>query len=132
MRKLLPEKEKVFHLHEYAVWEGEDEFYEYMSWDDKQDKLTWVSGKGIIIEDVLCLASITSEGDEKNFKTKLEVELELNRLPKWDKTKYYCAIVGGELAVLPQYCETGEPVKKEKEDYNAVRRMLRKHGAILE
>ncbi len=132
MRKLLPEKEKVFHLHEYAVWEGEDEFYGYMSWDDKEDKLTWISGKGMILEDVLCLTSIASEGEEETFKTKLDVEFELNQLPKWDKTKYYCIIVGGEQAVLPQDCETGKRVKKGEEDYDTVKEMLEKHGVTLQ
>jgi hypothetical protein len=132
MRKLLPDKSSVFQLQEYAVWENEDGSYEYMSWDDKSDELTWVSGKGMIIEDVLCLTSIASEGNEETFETKLDVEFELNQLPKWDKTQYYCVVLGGELAVLPQYCETGKPVKKEEEDYNAVKEMLRKHGATLQ
>lgn len=131
MRKLLPEKEKVFHLHEYAIWKEEDPFYGYMSWDAKDDKLTWVSGRGMILEDVLCLTSIASSGEEETFKTKLDVEFELNQLPKWDQTKYYCIILGGELAVLPQYCETGEPVKTGEEDYDTVREMLRQHRATL-
>jgi hypothetical protein len=132
MRKLLPDKEKVFHLHEYAVWEGEDEFYGYMTWNDKGEVLTYVTGKGMIIEDVLCFASIASEGDEATFKTKPDVDFELNQLPKWDKTKYYCAIIAGEFAALPQYCETGKPLKKGEEDYNAVKEMLEKHGAVLQ
>jgi hypothetical protein len=131
MRKLLPDKEKVFHLHEYAVWKGEDAFYGYMAWDDKGEVLTWVTGKGMIIENVLCLAAIASQGDEGTFKTKQEVEFELNKLPKWDKTKYYCAIIAGEFAAMPQYCETGKPLKKEEEEYKALKEMLVKHGAEL-
>jgi len=132
MLKLLPGKKNVFHLHEYAVWEGEDEFYGYMTWDDKGEMLTYATGKAMIIEDVLCLASIASGGDETNFKTKPEVESELNQFPKWDKTKYYCAIIAGEFAALPQYCETGKPLKKGEEEYNALKEMLEKHGAALQ
>jgi hypothetical protein len=60
------------------------------------------------------------------------VDFELNQLPKWDKTKYYCAIIAGEFAALPQYCETGKPLTKGEEDYNAVKEMLEKHGAVLQ
>jgi hypothetical protein len=131
MRKLLPGKEKVFHLHEYAVWEGEDEFYGYMAWDTKAEKISWISGKAIIVGDVFCLTLVTSEGDEEDLQSPQDLASELSKLPKWDKTKYYCVIVGGTRATLIKYCETGEPLKAGEEDLKATEEMLKKNGITL-
>ena len=86
----------------------------------------------MIVEDVFCLKSIESDGEEKNMETRLDVEFELNQFPKWDKTKYYCVVLGDQAATLIQYCETGEAVKKEDEDFAAAREMLAKHKLILQ
>jgi len=131
MRRLLPEQKEVFHLQEYAVWKNENGTYEYMAWDAKTDKLRWIKGDAMIVEDVFCVKGITSEGEEETFETKLDVKFELNLLPKWEKTKYYCAVLGNQQAALPQYCETGEPVKTGEDDYNTVKQTLRKYGVIL-
>ena len=132
MRKLLTDKENVFHLQEYAVWRNENGTWEYMAWDDKGGNLIWIGGGAMIVEDVFCLLSIESDGEEENVETKLDVEFELNQLAKWEKTKYYCVVLGRQLATLIQYCETGKPVKPEDEDYQAAKKMLAKHGVMLQ
>jgi hypothetical protein len=132
MRRLLPDKGKVFHLHEHAIWESEDGTYEYMSWDEKDDTLSWINGKAFIIGDVLCLAPILSDGEEEIFNSKLDVEFELNQRPKWDKTKYYCVIIVAQIAAMLQYCDTGEAVELGGDDYNTVKEMLREAGADLQ
>ena len=131
MRKLLPEKRKVFHVQEHAVWENEDGTYEYMTWDTKPKKLSWISGRAVILEDVLCLTIVASEGEEKTFQSWQDIEFELNKLPKWDKTKYYCVVIGGTQATLIKHCETGTPLKGEEEDFRAAALMLEKHGVEL-
>lgn len=132
MRRLLPEKENVFHLQGYAVWRNENGTYEYMAWDDKGEKLTWMRGSAMIVEDVFCLKSIESEGEDEGMETKLDVAFELNQFPKWEKTKYYCVVLGEHAATLIQYCDTGEAVKKEGEDFTAAKEMLAKHQIMLQ
>jgi hypothetical protein len=131
MRKLLPDKGNLFQLQEHAVWENEDGSYEYMAWDPKPEKLSWISGKAIIVEDVLCLTRVVSEGEEENLQSPQDLASELSKLPKWDKTKYYCIIVGGTRATLIKYCETGEPLKAGEEDFKAAEEMLKKNGITL-
>ncbi|MBW2173858.1 MAG: hypothetical protein JRF64_04310 [Deltaproteobacteria bacterium] len=131
MRKLLVDKDNVFQLQEHAVWQNEDGSNDYMAWDTKPDKLSWYGGKAVIIEDVLCLTAIASEGEEENFKSVQEVELELNKLPKWDKTKYYCVVIAGSEATLIKYCETGKPLESGEADFNAAKEMLQKEGVRL-
>ena len=131
MRKLLPDKGNLFQLQEHAVWENEDGSYEYMAWDPKPEKLSWISGKAIIVEDVLCLTRVISEGEEENLQSRQEVESELNKLPKWDKTKYYCVILGGTRATLIKDSATGTLLKSGEEDFEAAERMLKKNGVTL-
>ena len=131
MRKLLVDKDNVFQLQEHAVWQNEDGSNDYMAWDTKPDKLSWYGGKAVIIEDVLCFTAIASEGEEENFKSVQEVELELNKLPKWDKTKYYCVVIAGSEATLIKYCETGKPLESGEADFNAAKEMLQKEGVRL-
>jgi hypothetical protein len=132
MRTLLPDKEQVYHLQEYAVWRNENGTYEYMAWDDKAEKLMWIRGGAMIVEDVLCLKSIESDGEEESMETKLDVRFELTQFPKWDRTKYCCVVLGEKVATLIQYCETGEPLKAEGEDYEAAKKMLAKNGILLQ
>ena len=133
MRKLLLEKETVFHLQEHAVWENDDGSYEYRSWDSKSEALTWLSGIAIVVENLLCLTVPRSEGEEESIKSIQEVEFELNRLPKWDKTKYYCVLVlGGKVAALIKHCDTGEPLEAGEKDYNTAKMMLEKLGVELQ
>jgi hypothetical protein len=131
MRKLLVDKDNVFQLQEHAVWQNEDGSNDYMAWDTKPDKLSWFRGKAVIIEDVLCLTAIASEGEEENFKSVQEVELELNKLPKWDKTKYYCVVIAGSEATLIKYCETGKPLESGEAGFKAAKEMLQKEGVRL-
>jgi hypothetical protein len=131
MRKLLVDKDNVFQLGEHAVWENEDGSYDYMTWDTKPEKLSWISGKAVILEEVLCLTIIASEGEEETFQSRQDLEFELNKLPKWDKTKYYCVVIGGTRATLIKYSETGTPLKSEEEDFKAAKQMLEKHGVML-
>ncbi len=133
MSKLLPDREHVYHLHEYAILENDDETYEYMAWetDKKSDKLKWIRGKATTLENILCLRSITSEGEEEAAKTSEELSKELETLPKWDKTKYYGVIVNQEYAARFNYCKTGRPVQKDAEDYQTIKDRLLKHGVIL-
>ena len=75
--------------------------------------------------------SITSEGQEESVETKFELKVELHQLPKWDKTKYYCVVIGDQEAALIKYCNTGKSLEIGQDDYNATREMLRKHGLVL-
>jgi hypothetical protein len=131
MRKLFADKDFIYHLQEHAILENEDGTYEYVAWDTKGEKLSWIQGQAIVIEDVLCLISLTSEGEEESIETPLELEYELNQLPKWDKTKYYCVVVGGQQAALLKYCETGEPLDEGENEYSVVKELLHKHGVRL-
>ena len=130
MRKLLADKEHEYHLHEYAVVENEDGTCEYIAWDSKGEKLSWIRGEAKILRDVLGLTSITSEGEEENIETPLELKYELSQLPNWDKTKYYCVITqryGG----LLKYCATGKFVMKGEQEYKTVQEKLATHGVTI-
>lgn len=131
MRKLLAHKEGVYHLDEYAIWQNEDETYQYKAWDANGEKLSWISGQAKVIEDVFCLMSITSSGQEESIETDLELKVKLHQLPKWDKTKYYCVVVGDKQAALIKYCNTGKSLDIEEGDYNAAKEMLREHGLVM-
>ncbi len=131
MKELLADAKHVYHLREYAVLENEDGTYAYVAWDDKSGKLSWIRGEARILDDVLAMTSITDEGEEEQLETLKDVRNELKKLPDWhDKTKYYCAIVGGS-ASLVQYCPSGKPLKHDSDDQKTVQEMLRKHGVML-
>jgi hypothetical protein len=131
MRKLFADKKQVYRLREYAILEDEDGTYEYVAWDAKSGKVSWVRGKAIILGDALALTRITSEGEEEAFKAMKEVRKELKKLPDWgDKSKFYCAIIG-QNACLVSYCATGKPLKQGDDEYKTVQEMLKMHGVIL-
>jgi len=131
MIKLLADEKIVYHLHEHAIIDNEDGTYEYVSWDLKGDKLSWIRGGAIILEDVLGLTSITSEGEEEDIDTQLELKYELGQLPNWKKTKYYCVITGAQYASLLKYCAAGDFVEKGEQDYEMIRKKLASHGVTL-
>jgi hypothetical protein len=131
MIKLLADEKAAYHLQEHAIVENEDGTYEYVSWDLKGDKLFWIRGGAIILEDVLGLTSITSEGEEKGIETQLELKYELGQLPVWDKTKYHCVITGAQYGSLLKYCDTGDLVKKEEQDYKMIQKKLAAQGVTL-
>jgi len=131
MIKLLADKEKVYHLQEYAVVENDDGTYEYVAWDSNDEKLSWIRGRAVILGDVLGLTSITSEGEEESIETLLELKYELGQLPNWDKTKYYCAITLERHGGLVKYCDTGKFVKKGEQEYNTVQATLASHGIAI-
>ena len=128
MTKLLADKERAYHLQEYAIWQNEDGTYQYKAWDSKDEKLSWITGAARIVEDVLCVMSITSEGEEEGIETEFELKVELHQLPKWDKTKYYCVVVAEQEAALIKYCDSGKSLEIGEDDYNAAKGMLLKHG----
>jgi hypothetical protein len=131
MIKLLADEKTVYHLHEHAIIENEDGTYEYVSWDLKTDKPSWIRGGAIILEDVLGLVSMASEGEEEDIETQLELKYELSQLPNWDKTRYYCVITGAQYGTLLKYCDTGDFVKKEEQDYEIIRKKLAAHRVTL-
>lgn len=131
MRKLLADDKHVYHMREYAIVENDDGTYEYVAWDAKGGKLSWIRGKARILEDILALTRITSEGEEETLKTMKEVRKELKKLPDWwGKTKYYC-IVLDQFAAMVQSCVTGEPLQEEGEEYRMVQDVLRRCGVVL-
>jgi len=130
MTKLLDDKENAYHLQEYAVWQDDDGTYQYKAWDSKEEKFSWIIGKAEVVDDVFCLMSITSEGQEESIETEFELKVELQQLPKWDKTKYYCVVLGDKRAGVIKYCDTGEWVKIDQDDYGAVKQMLQNHDIV--
>ena len=130
MRRLLPNDKTVYSLQEYAIVHVEDEKFEYVAWDDKKetDGLLWIRGPAVIVEDFLCLISITADGEEENVDSRLELKYELGQLPEWDKTKYYCVVLGGNIATLMKYCGTGNPIKKGSQEFKNAQEMLQKNG----
>jgi hypothetical protein len=133
MRKLLADKKHVYHLHEYAILENGDGTYDYIAWetDKESGKLKWIRGESSILDDILCLRSIASEGEEEAIKTSEELSDELQSLLRWDKTKYYGVIVDEKYAGRFNYCKTGRPVQKGGEDYLTIKDRLVKHGIRL-
>jgi hypothetical protein len=129
---LLADQEHVCNLQEYAILENDDGTYEYVTWDARGEKLSWIRGQAAILEDVLCLRNITSEGKEERLDSPLEVKYELNQLPKWNKTKYYCVVIGEKQAALVKQCDTGELLDPDSKEYCAVRKMFEKFGVALE
>jgi len=125
----------AYHLHEYAILEDESGNYEYLSWDidKKTRKLAWIRGKAIILEEekLLALRQIDSEGEDKTYKTIKEVRKALKKLPDWwEKTKYYCVLLG-EFAAIPHYSVSGKPVSTNGKEYKALQDMLTKHKIVL-
>ena len=131
MRKLLADDKHVYHMREYAVVENDDGTYEYVAWDSKGEKLSWIRGEARILGEVLALTRITSEGEEETLKTMKEVRKELKKLPDWwGKTKYYCVVLG-QFAAMVKSCITGEPLEEEGEKYKIVQDILKNYGVVL-
>ena len=131
MTDFLADKERAYHLQEHAILENEDGTYEYMAWDTKGEKLSWIRGQAKILGDVLGLTSITSEGEEETIETQLELKYELNQLPEWDKTTYYCVITQASLGGLLKYCGTGKFVMKGEQEHKAVQEKLKTYGVHI-
>ncbi len=131
MRRLLEQEKTVYHLQEHAIVENEDGTYEYVAWDSKSDKLSWIRGRAIILGDVLGLVSIASEGEEETIETPLELKYELSQLPPWNKTKYYCVITQARFGSLLKYCDTGNFVKKGEQEYQEVQKKLAAQGVTI-
>ncbi|MBE9581769.1 MAG: hypothetical protein IMF18_09135 [Proteobacteria bacterium] len=131
MTDFLAHKEHAYHLQEHAILENEDGTYEYMAWDTKGEKLSWIRGQAKILGDVLGLTSITSQGEEETIETQLELKYELSQLPEWDKTKYYCVITQESLGGLLKYCGTGKFVMKGEQEYKAVQEKLKTYGVHI-
>lgn len=123
----------VYHLQEYAILENKDGGYEYIAWDvdKKSGKLNWLRGPAVVLEDTLCLAGITSDGEEKTLETRLEIKVELEQLPEWDKTKFFCVVLNGGIASLLKYSGSGNFAKKGSQEYKMVLEILKKHGITL-
>jgi len=131
MRRLLPDQETVYRLQQYAIIPQEDGKLEYVAWEPnrKTGELSWIKGPAVIVEDTLCLASITSEGKEENMDSVLELKYELQQLPEFDKAKYFCVVVQGQACLL-KYCGTGNPLKQGSQEFKMTQEMLQKHGLV--
>ena len=131
MRKLLTGDKHVYHMREYAIVENDNGTYEYVAWDSKGGKLSWIRGEARILEDILTLTQITSEGEEETLQTMKEVRKELKKLPDWwGKTKYYCVVLD-QFAAMVKSCTTGEPLQEGGEEYKMVQDVLRRYGVVL-
>jgi hypothetical protein len=133
MEKFFAEEGTVYRLQEYAILEKGDGVFEYKAWPKtpRSDKLTWIRGFAVPVEDYLCLTSIQTEGDEEDIETELELKVELEQLPEWDKTKFFCVVVAGIEASLLKYCGTGNLVKKGSEEYKIAQEKLKEQGLKL-
>lgn len=131
MNELFDNEGPVYHLHGYAIFENQDGTYEYIAWEEKDGKLSWIRGDANVLEDVLVLRSITSEGEETSMETLLELKYELGQLSSWDKTKYYGVVVDNKYAARMMYSETGEMVQKTGEDYELMKEILGKYNVEL-
>jgi len=133
MKEHIGDKKAAYHLNEYVILEDEDGTYEYVSWDPdkKTGKLSWIRGIAVMLEDILCMTSITSDGDEEAFETEFELKIELEQLPKWDKTKYYGIVLQDANAGRFKYSEKGAIVQKDGEDYKALQETFKTQGITL-
>jgi hypothetical protein len=136
MKELIPNPEKAYHLQQYAIMENEDGAYEYVGWDvdsglKKTEQLSWLKGRAAIVADILCLGSITSEGKEEEVETKLELDFQLRKLPRWDKSKYYCVVLGGRQASLLKSADTGDLIDSDAPEYAEAQEKLKQSGIEL-
>jgi|GEM_PF-2602669 len=136
MKDLIPDREHAYHLQEYAILEHEDGTYEYVGWDadsklKKTDELSWIKGKAAIVGDILCLGSITSDGNEAEVGSKLELDYELRKLPQWGKSGYYCVVLGGRQASLLKSSDTGDLIDPDSPEYTKAQETLKKAGIDL-
>jgi hypothetical protein len=129
----LTEAMSVYHLQEYAILENDGGILEYVTWEINKSnkKLSWIKGQAIILNNILCITGITSEGEEESVRTEQEVDNQLDEFQKWDKTKYYCVVLSSGQASLPRYCSTGQYVKKGTEEYSALQQMFGEKGVSL-
>jgi len=129
----LVEEGPVYQLQEYAILKNKEGNYEYVAWnyDQKKDAFYWLRGPVLILEDTLCLTGISAEGSEEIIENEFELKIELAQLPRWAKTTYYCALIGGNMASLLKSCDNGEFVDEESEEYKTVQEIFKKHNITL-
>jgi hypothetical protein len=129
----LAEEGPVYHMQEYAIVKKKDGNYEYVAWnmDKKKGRFCWLRGPVLILEDTLCLTGISSEGDEQTVENDFELQIELAQFSKWEKTKYYCALVGGNMASLLKSCHDGKFIDEDSQEYKTVQEMFKKHDITL-
>jgi len=133
MKKRFPDRKMIYHLRDYAILENQDGSHEYVSWavDKTTKKLAWISGRAIVMGDLLALTRITTEGEEEQFGDLKEVRRALKKLPDWwEKTKYYCVVVG-QFATTPCRCTTGTAIDETSEDFRRIQDVLRANRVVL-
>ena len=128
MHELFSDKGHVYRLHEYVILESHDGTYEFITWDFEGEQPLWMRGQAEILGDVLGLADFTSHGEEKTVKNRFVLTRELHRLPEWNKTTFYCALMSDRKASLIHYCRTDVPLRERGKDYPMVKDMLKQHG----
>jgi len=129
--RLLPHDKTVFRMREYAIVENNDGTYEYVAWDSKKGKVSWIRGKARILGDILALTQITSEGEEEAFKTMKSLRKEFKKLPDWwDKTKYCCVVMDNYAAIV-KHCITGKPLEENGDEFKLVQTELMRHRIVL-
>lgn len=136
MKSLIPDPAHAYHLQQYAILEGDDGTFEYVGWDidsklRKSEQVSWIKGNAAVVEDILCLGSITEEGEEKEIESALELDYELQKLRKWDKSKYYCVVLGGKQASLLKQTDTGDLVDQDSPEFQTAQKTLEKSGINL-
>ena len=133
MIETLHDKQTTYYLQNYAILKNEDNTYEYVCWDPdrKTGDFSWIRGNAAVLEDILCFGSIISDGKEETVETRLELDYELQKFPKWDKTKFFCVVLGGSQASLLKFCDTGDFAKKGTEEYKTAQETLKKHKVNL-
>jgi len=128
MKKFLADKEYVHHLNVYVIWAHEDGNLEYVTsllpW--KSQNLLLLRGQAWKFGDVLGLGR--EEEERETTDSIEEIQTELERHPRWDKTKYYCLVDDYVMLGLMYYCESSEPVSEESEDYQTAKEILRHYG----
>lgn len=135
MSNVFEGNDSMYHLHGYAIFENEDDgSLNYQAWDEDKEtgKLSWIRGEAYILEDILALRGITSEGQEESAETLLELKVALTQLSDWDKTKYYGIVMDDNLAARMMYSQTGKPVQKTGEDYQEIKKTLQAYGVALQ
>jgi hypothetical protein len=128
MKELLADKQYVYHLGTYAIWTDKDGNIEYatslLPWRSRN--LLLLRGQAWKFGDVLGLGR--EEEERETTDSMEEIQTELERHPRWEKTKYYCLVHDYVMLGLIYYCESSEPVDEEGEDYRTAQDILRHYG----
>jgi hypothetical protein len=128
MKGFLADKEYVHHLGAYAIWADEAGNLEYVTsllpW--KSPNLLLLRGPAWKFGDVLGLGR---EQEERETSDSIEeIRMELERHPRWDKTKYYCLVHDYVMLGLIYSCDSLEPINEEGADYQSAKEILRHYG----